>query len=143
MDRPLEALRGRPVTNGRSNALADTSVFIALEQGRPMLADPPAGLMVSWITIAELRAGVLEASTPTQRSLRAATLHQARRLDPLPVDRAVAFAWAHLRAALREAKRMLTGNDMLIAATAIAHGVPLVTQDRDYVDVPGLDVIRV
>jgi predicted nucleic acid-binding protein len=32
---------------------------------------------------------------------------------------------------------------MLIAATAIAHGVPLGTQDQDYVDVPGLEVIRV
>lgn len=102
-----------------------------------------ARLMVSWITIAELRAGVLEAGTPTERSLRAVTLHQATELDPLPVDRAVAYAWAHLRAALRDVKRALSGNDLLIAATAIAHGVPLVTQDRDYVDVPGLAVIRV
>jgi hypothetical protein len=47
-----------------------------------------------------------------------------------------------LRTALREVKRSLTGNDPLIAATAVAHGVPLVTQDRDYVDVPGLQVIR-
>jgi predicted nucleic acid-binding protein len=52
----------------------DTSLFIAVEQGRPMLADPPAELMVSWITIAELRAGVLLASTPTESSLRAVTL---------------------------------------------------------------------
>jgi predicted nucleic acid-binding protein len=125
-----------------SHALADTSVFIAREQGRPMLSDPPAGLMVSWITIAELRAGVLEASTPTERSLREVTLHQAVKLDPLPVDRAVAYAWARLRTALREVKRSLTGNDPLIAATAVAHSVPLVTQDRDYVDVPGLQVIR-
>jgi hypothetical protein len=28
-------------------------------------------------------------------------------------------------------------------ATAMAHGLPVVTQDDDYVDVPGLDVIRV
>lgn len=31
----------------------------------------------------------------------------------------------------------------LLAATAIAQGVPLVTQDEDYVDVPGLEVIHV
>jgi predicted nucleic acid-binding protein len=126
-----------------SHALADTSLFIALEQGRPMLGDPPAELLVSWITIAELRAGVLQANTPTERSLRAVTLHQATELHPLPVDRAVALAWARLRAALREIKRSLLGNDLLIAATAIAHGLPLVTQDRDYADVPGLEVIRV
>lgn len=127
----------------RADALADTSLFIAREQGRPMLADPPARLLVSWITIAELHAGVLVANTPTERSLRAITLHQVKGLEALPVDRAVAYAWAHLRAAAQEAKRRLTGNDLLIAATAIAHGLPLVTQDRDYVDVPGLDVVRV
>ena len=34
-------------------------------------------------------------------------------------------------------------NDSWIAATAIAHGLPVVTQDDDYADVPGLDVIRI
>ncbi len=34
-------------------------------------------------------------------------------------------------------------NDSWIAATAMAHGLPVVTQDDDYVDVPGLEVIRV
>jgi len=32
-------------------------------------------------------------------------------------------------------------NDSWIAATAIAHRLPLVTQDRDYAGVPGLDVV--
>ena len=34
-------------------------------------------------------------------------------------------------------------NDCWIAATAMAHGVPVVTQDADYVEVPELVVIRV
>jgi predicted nucleic acid-binding protein len=34
-------------------------------------------------------------------------------------------------------------NDSWIAATALSLGVPVVTQDHDYVAVPGLDVIRV
>jgi predicted nucleic acid-binding protein len=34
-------------------------------------------------------------------------------------------------------------NDSWIAATALAAGVPVVTQDADYDDVPGLAVIRV
>jgi hypothetical protein len=34
-------------------------------------------------------------------------------------------------------------NDSWIAATAISLGVPVVTQDEDYVTVPGLDVIHV
>jgi predicted nucleic acid-binding protein len=54
----------------------------------------------------------------------------------------VALAWASLRRALRDRKRKMPANDSWIAATAIAHRLPVVTQD-DYVDVPGLEVIRV
>lgn len=34
-------------------------------------------------------------------------------------------------------------NDSWIAATAIANNLPVVSQDDDYEDVPGLHVIRV
>jgi predicted nucleic acid-binding protein len=34
-------------------------------------------------------------------------------------------------------------NDSWIAATAMSLDVPVVTQDDDYVDVDGLDVVRV
>jgi predicted nucleic acid-binding protein len=34
-------------------------------------------------------------------------------------------------------------NDSWIAATAIAHKAPVVSQDSDYDNVPGLQVIRV
>jgi hypothetical protein len=34
-------------------------------------------------------------------------------------------------------------NDSWIAATAMALAVPVVTQDDDYVELPGLDVIKV
>jgi predicted nucleic acid-binding protein len=31
--------------------------------------------------------------------------------------------------------------DALIAATAMVEGIPLITQDRDYEAIPGVDVI--
>ena len=34
-------------------------------------------------------------------------------------------------------------NDSWIAATALARGMPVVTQDSDYDDVPGLRVVKV
>jgi len=34
-------------------------------------------------------------------------------------------------------------NDSWIAATAIAHGIPVVSQDDDYDDIPGMTVLRV
>jgi predicted nucleic acid-binding protein len=126
-----------------AEALADTSVLVALETGRPMLARPPAELAVSVITIAELRLGVLAATTPTEYTLRQLTIQQACRIEPLRADRTVADAWAEMRYGMRDRKRRLGWNDAWIAATAIANGLPLLTQDRDFLDVPGLEVILV
>ena len=64
-------------------------------------------------------------------------------LDPVPVDDRVAEAWARLRVALADLGLRMPANDSWIAATAIALGVPLVTQDDDYIEVPGLAVIHV
>ena len=127
-----------------SRGLADTSVFIAWESGRSIAEDRvPEELGVSVVTIAELRAGVLAAAHTGDRARRLDSLNSASFLDPLPIDQAVAEAWADLRVALRDARRRMPVNDSWIAATALAHGIPVVTQDDAYLDVPGLDVIRV
>lgn len=122
-------------------ALVDTSLFVALEHERPLRAEPPELLVVSIITVGELRLGVLSATDTTARAARLRSLSKALESEPLPVDDGVAIAWAELRARLRERGRRLAVNDSWIAATAIAHGLPLVTQDRDYTDVPGLTVV--
>lgn len=127
-----------------SRGLADTSVFIARESGRPINADAlPDELAVSVITIGELRAGVLAANNVADRNRRLATLTAALQLDPVPVDEAVAAEWARLRVLLRDSGRRMPVNDSWIAATALALGVPVVTQDDDFPDLPDLDVIRV
>jgi predicted nucleic acid-binding protein len=130
------------VVSGGRTALIDTSVFVGQELRRPLLDDPPAAAAVSVVTIGELRAGVLSADDPTSRAIRLDTLMRALTTTALPVDGPVAVAWAELRSVLREAKRRMPVNDSWIAATAIAHGMPVVTQDDDYTDVPGLEVIR-
>jgi predicted nucleic acid-binding protein len=71
------------------------------------------------------------------------TLSTAEALDPLPIDARVAHAWAALRLALRDAGKRMPINDSWIAATAIANGMPVASQDGDYDDVLGLKVIRV
>ncbi len=127
-----------------TDGLADTSVFVARESGRPVRAlKLPERLAVSMITIGELHSGVLSARDLETRDRRLRTLVDVLQLDAIPVDRPVAEAWAHLRVALRDAGLRLPVNDSWIAATALAHGVPLVTQDRDYDSVPGLEVIHV
>ncbi len=124
-------------------ALADTSLFIAVEQERPLSGVPPKSVAVSVITIGELRLGVLAAQSGSLRAQSLETLTVAETLDPLPIDAKAAHAWAALRLALRDAGKRMPINDSWIAATAIAHDIPVASQDGDYDGVPGLRVIRV
>lgn len=126
-----------------TDGLADTSLFIAHETGRPLRTEAlPDRLAVSVITIGELRAGVLAAPDVATRDRRLWTLTAALALDPIPIDEGVAAAWARLRVELRDRGLRMPVNDSWIAATAIAHGVAVVIQDDDYVELPGLAVIR-
>ena len=127
-----------------SRGLADTSVFIARESGRPLDARAlPDELAVSVITIGELRAGVLAAGDVDTRDRRLATLTAALELDPVPVDESVAAEWARLRVLLRNSGQRMPVNDSWIAATALALGVTVVTQDDGFLDLDGLHVTRV
>ncbi len=123
--------------------LADTSLFVARELERPLSAVPPERIAVSVITIGELRLGVLVAEDGSVRAQRLETMQLAEALEPLPVTRQVAARWAALRLSLRDAGQRMPLNDSWIAATALAHDMPVVSQDDDYDDVPGLDVIKV
>jgi predicted nucleic acid-binding protein len=142
--------------------LCDTSVFIAVESGRPLNDDlMPTELAASVITLAELQAGVLAADDLAVRSRRLATLEQLNALFIVDIDYPTASVWAELRVHLATARSTVTGsavtrgaitrrtvnvNDMWIAASAIRHGWPVVTQDEDFASmagVMGLEVIRV
>ena len=129
-----------------SRGLLDTSVFIARE-GRSVDADQlPDELAVSVITYAELRAGVLAATDVAARSRRLTTLQIVTEMNPLPIDAAVADQWAQLRLLLAESRRRVNVNDTWIAATALAHGVPVVSQDADFTilaEISDLNVISV
>jgi predicted nucleic acid-binding protein len=126
-----------------SRGLADTSLFIARETRRPLDASAlPDELAVSIITIGELRAGVLVADSVETRDRRLRTLTAALALDPIPIDDVVAAQWARLRVLLRDAGQRMPVNDSWIAATAMAHGVPVVTQDDDFPTIEGLAVIH-
>jgi predicted nucleic acid-binding protein len=127
-----------------TRALADTSLFIARESGRPLHVDAlPDELAVSVITVGELRAGILAASDVVTRDRRLGTLARVLALDAIPVDDRAAEAWARLRVLLRDAGRRMPVNDSWIAATAMALSVPVVTQDDDFDGVDELEVIRV
>lgn len=128
--------------------LLDTSVFIARESGRAV-AKLPERVALSVVTIGELQLGVLNAVDPVTRARRADTLALARAADPIPISEAVMVSWARLVADCRAAgvHRAVKLTDALIAATAIEHGLPVVTQDSDFDQIasacPDLSVITV
>lgn len=127
------------------NVVLDTSVFIARESGR-RLGELPRGARtaVSVMTIAELRVGVLTATDARSRGQRLRTLEAATQdHEPLPVDDAVAEAFARLVAEVRVSGRNPRVIDTLIAATALAHDATVATQDEDFDLLPGVQVIRV
>jgi predicted nucleic acid-binding protein len=130
------------------SGLLDTSVFIAHETGRP-LGELPAHVAVSVVTLGELQLGVLAAQESSARARRADTLTLARAADPIPVSEAVMVTWARLVFDCRRAgiHRTVKLTDALIAATAIEHGLSVVTQDEDYGQIaqahPALQVIAV
>jgi predicted nucleic acid-binding protein len=112
--------------------LLDTSIFIALEQRRPLATHLiPAESVVSVVTLAELRLAVINASDPFISGRRLSTLDHAMTVEPIGIDADMAAEWAILRAAIR-GKSQSRVNDLWIAATALVLGVPLVTQNRGF-----------
>ena len=89
---------------------------------------------MSVVTIGELQVGVLNASDDEVRARRADTLALARAADPIPISEAIMVSWARLVADCRQAgiSRTVKLTDALIAATAVEHGLSVVTQDADY-----------
>jgi predicted nucleic acid-binding protein len=125
-----------------NRAIADTSVFIARETGRP-LGVLPDEIAVSVVTAAELELGVLRAFDEVTRATRLATLSRVRAEYPLlPIDDVTASCFARIAAEELTAGRRLRRHDTWIAATALRHRAAVVTQDADFSAFASVDVIR-
>jgi predicted nucleic acid-binding protein len=119
------------VSEPHPRGVLDTSVVVDIEavDGEQL----PPSMAVSAITLAELTAGPHAASDPDSRARRQNTLQRAEAtFEALPVDAAVARAYGRVYAAAVAAGRKPRGSralDLLIAATAVAAGLPLYTRN--------------
>jgi tRNA(fMet)-specific endonuclease VapC len=130
----------------RGSGLLDTSTLILL----PRMADPsmlPDRPLISTITLAELSVGPLVTDDPAERAARLAHLQQAEAdFEPLPFDAPAARAFGAVAADLRRAGRKPAARayDAMIAAIAIANGLPVYTCDPGgFAGIDGLVVVAV
>ena len=126
--------------------LLDTSTLILL--GR--IADPsslPEVPLISAVTLAELTMGPLVATDDTQKAARQAHLQQAEAdFEPWAFDAHVARRFGQVAASLRRSGRKPAARtfDAMIAATALAHGMPLHTcNPNDFTGIDGLTIVAV
>lgn len=140
-------IRPRVPEARESRGLIDTSVVIDLERiDRDAL---PEELAISAVTLAELAAGPHATDDPAERARRQDRLQRVEAtFDPLPLDAAAARAFGRVYAAVAASGRKARGRralDLLIAATALASGLPVYTRNAgDFEGLTGiLDVRRV
>ncbi len=119
--------------------LLDTSVVIDLAHLGS--ADLPRAPSISAITLAELSAGPLTTAHPIERAARQDALQRTESaMHPIPFDVEAARAYGQISAAVAAIGRKPRGGravDLLIAATAMAHGLPLYTRNPS--DFAGLE----
>ena len=125
--------------------ILDTSVVI-------VLAETPVGRLprvssITAVTLAELSAGPLLAKSDEAKRKRQGNLQVAEAsFEALPFDAASARAFGEVSASLRSEGRKHSArtHDAMIAATALANGLPLYTcNPDDFRGIEGLDVIAV
>ena len=124
----------------------DTSTLILLTQieDESLLPEEP---LITTVTLAELSVGPLLAKTDEERAARQSHVQQAEAdFDPLPFDVAAARAFGRVALALRKSGRSVKPRayDVMIAATALANGLPLFTcNPKDFTGIDGLVVVPV
>jgi predicted nucleic acid-binding protein len=119
--------------------LLDTSVLVAPR----ISAFLPTETSIATLSLAELAAGPHAATDAAERGRRQERLQLVEAMyDPLPFDTACARAYGRVYGAVAATGRKARGRravDLLIAATALAHDLPLYTRNAG--DLQGLDRI--
>ena len=97
-------------------------------------------LRISAVTLAELAEWILRKNTPAHYVGDFKRLLQD--VDVLSLDETVGLRAGELGARLRDVGLPMDTSDLLIAATALIHGLTIVTHNtQDFVNVPGLAMV--
>ncbi len=125
-----------------SVGVLDTSTLILIDRLDPEAL--PAEPVITAVTPAELSVGPLVAATDGERAARQLRLQQTEAaFEPLPFDAQAARSFGAVAASLRRSGRKTSARafDAMIAATALANGLPVYTcNPRDFEGIDGLRV---
>ena len=120
----------------------NTLIYFFKRQGRVaerLLAQPPREIGVPTIVIYELEVGIAKSTSPEKRRRQLTELLAA--VTVLPFGTAEAQQAARIRVELERAGEPIGPYDILIAATALAHGGRLATRNvKEFGRVPGLSL---
>jgi predicted nucleic acid-binding protein len=124
--------------------LLDTNILSELRRPRPepkvvafVAAQPLESLHISAVTLAQIRFGIeLVADANCRAELTDWRAHKVRPMFAqrvLPVTEEIMFKWRLLMEEGRKAGHTFSEPDLIIAATALEHGLTLVSRDtREY-----------
>jgi len=129
--------------------LIDTCIWIDVEQGHLAPGDVASitvsePVFISPVTIAELKFGVDVAADVAVRQKRLAALRRLQNKPLLMIDGDSGEIFGGLAAAIKDAGRQhrYRVQDLWLASQAIQHGYRLLTRNqRDFIDIPGLDLV--
>lgn len=133
--------------------LVDTNVLSELRKPKPDLkvlafidARPLNHLYISVVTLAEIRFGIELVEDPARRvhlkdwlNLTVRPMFDQR---VLPITEEIMLKWRLLLEEGRKAGHTYSQPDLIIAATALEHGLTVVTRDRSHYERAGAAVIN-
>ena len=118
--------------------LLDTSAFIGFARGHAGILDKlrvADQILVSPIVIGELLFGFARRPSPSQHRVLEEFLGSSR-VDPVAIDDQTPAHYAAIRSHMERNGFAISPNDLWIAASAMQHGAPVLTMDRDFLKIP-------
>ena len=115
--------------------LLDSSAYITFKKRHPEIVETLSRaekIWVSPIVLGELRAGFLHGSKRERNERELRILLESPRVSVLAVNEETSERYATIRVALKKAGTPVAANDIWIAASAMQHGLPILTSDRDF-----------
>lgn len=121
--------------------LLDTNAYVAFKRGEPAIVELlrlPDEIVVSTVVLGELLAGFAAGDREAKNREELTEFLESPRVKVAVIDEGTAAGYGRLFALLRRKGRPIPVNDLWIAATALQHGLVLVTLDRHFEAIDGL-----